>query len=326
MNKKFCAILLCVMCLCSCNKQQTSQDQAENAVAESPVEFADPFVMLDGDTYYAYGTMKCNDGVYVYTSDDLETWTPAGLALDKADSHADVNFWAPEIYKVGDNRYLMYYSADCTINVAESESPLGPFKEVGMKPMIDAKAIDNSLFIDTDGKAYLFFDIFGEGTEFLSVYMAELEDDLTTVKENTITKCIGQSQPWEEGSVNEGSFVTKYGDTYYMTYSGNGYTDPTYGVGVATAKSPYGPWTKYEGNPIFQFPETEKYGKLEGVGHSAMFMDKDGNRRIVFHAHKIPGQQVDPREMYFSTYSFTEGDEPMMQISAEDITKAISNE
>ena len=285
------------------------------------VEFADPFIMLDGDTYYAYGT-RGNRGIEVYTSSDLKEWKHAGLALDINDSYAVRWFWAPEIYKVGD-RYLMYYSADEHICVAEAKSPLGPFVQRDKAPMYTGeKAIDNSLFIDTDGTPYLYFDRFNDG---LNIWVAELDDDLMTIKPSTLRPCIKRSQDWEFEGVNEGSFVTRHGDTYYMTYSGNGYTCPEYGIGVATAPSPLGPWTKSEANPIFQFPLTEKYGRLEGVGHSAMFRDKDGQLRIVFHAHNRPGT-VHPREMYISTVSFTDGDAPRMVISQEDIIKPVAVE
>ena len=285
---------------------------------ECGVEFADPFILLDGDTYYAYGTMG-NRGIEVFTSSDLKHWSHAGLALDKKDSYADRWFWAPEVYRVGD-RYMMYYSADEHICVAEGNSPRGPFVQKDQVPMFTSeKAIDNSLFIDSDGTPYLYFDRFNDG---LNIWVAELEPDLMTIKPSTLRPCIKQSQKWEFEGVNEGSFVTRHGDTYYMTYSGNGYTCPEYGIGVATASSPMGPWTKYDANPVFQFPVTEKYGRLEGVGHSAMFHDKEGNLRIVFHAHKRPGT-VHPREMYISTVSCTGDSVPVMRISSEDIVKAV---
>jgi len=307
-----------VMLMCSCGSD--AQDVSSNIdikPVEEGIEFADPFIMLDGDTYYSYGT-KSDRGIEVYSSDDLKYWTPRGVALDRVDSYADRWFWAPEVYKVGD-RYLMYYTADEHICVAESKSPVGPFTQKEKVPMLPGeKAIDNTLFIDSDGKAYLFFDRFTDG---LNVWVAELEPDMTTLRLNTMTPCIRQSQNWEHDGVNEGSFVIRHGDTYYMTYSGNGYTSPEYGIGVATSKSPAGPWVKYEGNPLLQLPQTKEYGRLEGVGHSAMFRDKEGNLRIVFHAHKCPGT-VHPREMYISTVSFTDGAEPMMRISKENIVKA----
>ena len=52
---------------------------------------ADPFVLYDGGTYYAYGTGSA-DGIPVMTSTDLKNWTPGaggakgGLALHKDDS------------------------------------------------------------------------------------------------------------------------------------------------------------------------------------------------------------------------------------------------
>lgn len=305
----------------SCSKNKAEAEAPDLKPIENGVEFADPFILLDGDTYYAYGTG--DTGIDVYTSDDLVSWTPAGRALDCSDSYGDHWFWAPEIYKVGD-RYLMYYTAEEHVCVAEATSPKGPFRQAEHKPIFGAageKNIDNSLFIDEDGTPYMFFDrLLPEG---LQVNVVKLNDDLLSVAPDAeVVKCIERSQDWEQDAVNEGSFVTKHGDTYYMTYSGNGYTNPGYGIGVATAKSPMGPWTKYEGNPVFQYPANKVLGRLEGVGHSAMFRDKDGKMRIVFHAHKKPGT-VHPREMYVSDVEFSDDAEPVMKISADRMFKCL---
>ena len=280
------------------------------------IDLADPFILLDGDTYYAYGTMG-DRGIEVFTSDDLKEWKHAGLALDKNDSYADRWFWAPEVYKVGD-RYIMYYSADEHVCAAEGKSPLGPFKQKVQAPMLERKSIDNTLFIDSDGKPYMYFCILDGGNK---VWVTELEDDLITVRPGTMTFCIEKSQPWETESVNEGSFVLRHGDKYYLTYSGNDYRNPSYGIAYATSESPTGPWVKYKGNPIFCRPQTKEYGLLEGVGHHAMFRDKAGNLRVAFHAHNKPGV-VHPRQMYISTVTFTDDPEPVMKISSEDIIKA----
>lgn len=73
---------------------------------------------------------------------------------------------------------------------------------------------------------------------------------------------------------------------------------PIYGIGCATADSPLGPWTKYDRNPLLQNP-----GELVGVGRSALFRDKTGNLKIVFHAHKSKGA-IHPREMYITDVRF----------------------
>ena len=74
------------------------------AACARPLTLADPFILLDGGRYYAYGTGRA-DGIAVAVSDDLSTWTPdagraaGGLALHKDDSYGERGFWAPEVYR-----------------------------------------------------------------------------------------------------------------------------------------------------------------------------------------------------------------------------------
>lgn len=302
--------------------QSSKNQQSDNFNSEpAKVPFGDPFILLWEGKYYAYGT-NAKDGISVYVSDDLLTWSvpaevPGGLALNKADVWADRWFWAPEVYHVN-GKFYMYYSADEHICVAVSGSPLGPFKQEIQKPMIEGeKCIDNSLFTDDNGKHYLFFDRFTDG---LNIWVAELEENLLDIRPGTMHQCIKVSQPWEEiwPRVNEGSFVIKRNGIYYMTYSANSYESPFYGIGVATSMNVNGPWIKYEHNPVFQKP-----GSLVGIGHSALFTDKEGKLRIVFHAHNSTSQ-IHPRQMYISTVRFVNGEgKEVMEIDKNYITPVL---
>lgn len=288
--------------------------------AQSPVPLGDPFILLYEGKYYAYGTYA-PDGIAVFVSDDLKTWSVPkeannSLALNKDDVYSDHWFWAPEVYFVN-GRFYMYYSANEHICVATSKSPLGPFKQHIKKPMLeDEKGIDNSLFIDDNGKAYLSFVRFNDGN---NVWIAELEDDLKTIKKETMTKCIRVSQPWEEvwPRVNEGSFIIKHKGIYYMTYSANSYESPFYGVGFATATNIFGPWKKYEGNPILRKP-----GNLVGVGHSALFKDKNGQLRIVFHSHNS-NTKIHPRTMHIGIVYFENENGKYIMKIGDDIINPI---
>ena len=60
---------------------------------------ADPFIMLYHNTYYAYGT-NSDEGIEVYTSNDLREWKLKGLALNKKDVWGERWFWAPEVYEI----------------------------------------------------------------------------------------------------------------------------------------------------------------------------------------------------------------------------------
>ena len=206
----------------------------------------------------------------------------------------------------------MYYTAEEHMCAATSDSPLGPFIQEVKKPMLEGeKTIDNSLFIDDDGTPYLFFDRFNVG---LNIWVAELEEDLITIKKQTLHPCIHVSQEWEKvwPRVNEGAFVTKHNGMYYMTYSANSYESPFYGVGCATTTDIMGEWTKYPDNPLLQKP-----GNLVGVGHSALFRDKKGDLRIVFHAHH-DDKNIHPRKMYIGKVEFKqEGEVDKLYISQE---------
>lgn len=315
------SILICFFCISGIGFVHGNYPVSSLIADPVKVPLGDPFIMLWEGKYYAYGTYA-EDGIAVFVSDDLQRWRVPegarnGLALNKEDVWADRWFWAPEVYHVN-GKFYMYYSADSHICVATSDSPLGPFVQKTQKPMIEGeKSIDNSLFIDSDGKPYLFFDRFNDG---LNIWVAELQENLIDIKVETMRKCIHVSQEWETvwPRVNEGSFVVQHKGIYYMTYSANHYQSPFYGVGVATAPSITGPWTKYEGNPILQKP-----GKLVGVGHSAMFTDKNGQLRIVFHAHNN-SSEVHPRHMYISTVNFKNGNgKEVMAIDENYITPVL---
>lgn len=275
---------------------------SEAESASRKVALADPFILLWNGRYYAYGT-GARDGIAVLESDDLLHWragvgkAAGGLALHKDDVWGGKNFWAPEVYRVGD-RFCMFFTAESHVCAATSSSPLGPFVQQVRQPIIaDECCIDNTLFTDDDGRHYMYYDRFNDGN---NIWVAELEPDLRRLRPGTERKCLCVSQPWERrmGRVVEGCCVIKHNGIYYMTYSANDYRSPFYGIGCATAPSPLGPWVKYDHNPLLQRP-----GELQGVGHGSLFRDKAGKLRIVFHAHHGAGR-IHPRCMYLSDVRF----------------------
>ena len=278
---------------------------AANAIAiggTSKVPFADPYILLDNNKYYAYGTHAGN-GIECYSSDNLREWTFEGLALSSGNTTETRWFWAPEVYNF-DGTYYMYFSANEHLYAATSTSPTGPFIQVGsyqMEPLLGSeKCIDSSVFTDDDGKQYMYFVRFTDGN---CIWSVELADDHITPVEGTLKHCFSVSQAWENvlGRVNEGPNMIKYDGKYYLTYSGNDYQSPNYGVGYATSSKPQGNWSKYTRNPILQ----KGFG-LVGTGHHSLFTDKDGILRMVFHAHNN-STTVHPRLMYIATMKWVNG-------------------
>lgn len=266
--------------------------EAHSTQGDKRIRLADPFILLDNGTYYAYGTHNRN-GIEFYTSEDLKNWRFGGLALHKQDSYGEKWFWAPEVHLV-DGIYYMFYTAEERTCVATSTSPTGPFVQREQKPLIDGyKNIDNTLFIDDDGTPYMFYVRVGKP---FKICIAELNSDLQSIKNECVATCISANQGWERkmGRVNEGPSVFKHEGRYYMLYSGNGYHSKEYGIGYATAKSLKGTWRKSSQNPILQLP-----GALVGTGHGAPFYDKKGRLHYVFHAH-YNYEKIHPRCMYIT--------------------------
>ena len=301
-NNVFC-LLLSGLLLFSCHNNSRSvnaQDNNGNVQADKVgrvldyIPLADPFILYHNNVYYAYGTSS-DEGFEVFLSDNLSEWKKhPEMLLKKDESFGEKWFWAPEVYYNETKRkFYLFYSAEEHICVATSDSPLGPFHQETRKPMFQEKGIDSSLFIDDDGTPYIYFVRFTNGNV---IWVAELEHDWETIKEETLTMCLETADSgWETslGKVNEGGTVLKKDGVYYMLYSANDYRSQDYGVGYATAISPLGPWQKAEGNPILQNPENG----LVGVGHGAYFADKDGKGKYVFHAHHDKAN-VHPRLMH----------------------------
>lgn len=256
---------------------------------------ADPTIFYHKGTYYLYGTGSGNkpNGFKVFTSVDKKNWIDRGHALKEGESFGDKGFWAPQVFEYN-RKFYMAYTASEHIALAEADSPLGPFTQKVIKP-IDAntRMIDPFVFFDS-GKIYLYHVRLQNGNR---IFVAELNDDFSTIKEGTLKECINaSSQPWEDTQnakwkVAEGPTVLKHRSLYYMLYSANDFRNPDYAIGYATAPTPTGPWNKYTGNPII----SRKDVKINGPGHGDVLIDKNGKMLYVLHVHNS-NIMVSPRK------------------------------
>jgi len=265
------------------------------------IYLADPTIFYTKGTYYLYGTggMQFTDGFAVYTSTDLKTWSgPAGVkegyALKRGDAYGDAKFWAPQVFKYR-NKFYMAYAANEHIAIAVSNSPLGPFTQDIFKPLSEeVKQIDPFVFIDDDGRNYLYYVVVANGGN--RIFVAEMNDDLISVKKETAKQCIEATMKWENRdnttwSVTEGPSVIKHKGLYYLIYSANDFKSANYAVGYAVSNSPYGPWQKYEGNPILHKSITGQ----NGSGHGDILKGRNNELFYVFHTHNS-ADKISPRK------------------------------
>ena len=245
---------------------------------------ADPEVLYSNKTkkYYIYSTTDGTPGwgghdFSVFSSENLVDWKDEGKMLDvKGDQvkWATGNAWAPCIIekKVGKAyKYFFYFSAHNPqsnrkeIGVAVSDSPTGPFVDSGAPIITDAdrpkearggQAIDVDVFQDPKtGKFYLYW-----GNGFMAG--AELNDDMLSVKKETITHLTPKGGNLQSWAFREGAYVFYRKGTYYFMWSVDDTGSPNYHVCYGTAKSPLGPITIDENSymVIKQKPEDQIYG------------------------------------------------------------------
>ena len=81
-----------------------------------------------------------------------------------------------------------------------------------------------------------------------------------------------------EGHLIEGPFVTRQQGRYWMFYAGNDFSTPAYGIGVAVADHPLGP---YEKQPDPLLKSTREW---VAPGHASVAPGLDGQPQLFFHA------------------------------------------
>lgn len=282
---KYISVILFIVCGCFTN----SLAQINNKDSVRDIHLADPAMIYYHGVYYLYGTVEknANEGFLVYTSGDMKTWKLSeinnGYALRKGDVYGIANFWAPQVFFYK-KKFYMAYVADENIAIAESKNPAGPFTQKVKQPLTAlVKQIDPFVFIDNNGKKYLYHVRLSGGNK---LFVAEMTDDFSAIKPQTLQQCITATKKWENTAntswpVTEGPSLLKHKNLYYLFYTANDFRNPDYAVGYAISNHPEGPWRKYAGNPII----SKNNIGINGTGHGDFITGKKGNLLYVFHTH-----------------------------------------
>lgn len=91
------------------------------------------------------------------------------------------------------------------------------------------------------------------------------------------TQVLANDLDWE-GHLIEGPWVTRQKDRYYLFYAGNDFSTPAYGIGVAVADHPLGPYVK-QPQPLLKSTKA-----WLAPGHASVAPGLDGEPQLFFHA------------------------------------------
>lgn len=243
---------------------------APRAIAEQPpipafrdVSVHDPSIIRAEDgTYYIYGSHMA-----AAKSRDLISWQQIShdafrhntLFENAAEELKDAltwaqatTFWAPDVQRLNDGRYYYYYCA-CkgdaplsALGVAVSDSPEGPFSDLGIflrsgAPGYDASLLPNVVdphtFLDADGRLWMVYGSYSGG-----IFILEMDADTGFPRPG---QGYGKKLLGKNHSRIEGPYVLYHPQTayYYLFLSFGGLmAKDGYNVRVARSRTPDGPY------------------------------------------------------------------------------------
>ena len=208
----------------------------------------DPAALVYQDKVYLYAGhdeapndfnfYKMNEWL-VYSSSDMKKWDSHPVPLKVTDfKWAKSDAWASQVIE-RNGKFYWYVTVEHgtisgkSIGVAIADNPLGPFKDALGKALITNDMtkfsdiswddIDPTVFIDTDGQAYLFWGNTACHYAKLKENMTEIEGEIHHIKLPNFTEA-----PW----------IHKHNGWYYLSYA---YEFPEK-IAYAMSKSITGPW------------------------------------------------------------------------------------
>ncbi|MCU0408208.1 MAG: family 43 glycosylhydrolase [Bacteroidales bacterium] len=250
----------------------------------------DPTVIRAGDgTFYLYATEDIRN-TPIHKSRDLVNWTLVGTAFKdstRPSFEPKGGLWAPDINYIA-GKYVLYYSMSvwggewtCGVGVAVSDSPEGPFQDMGKLFRSKEIGVQNSIdqfYYEESGKKYLFWG------SFHGIYAIELSDDGLTLKP-------GAEKRQVAGSAYEGTCILKRNGYYYLFASVGTCCEgikSTYTTVVGRSETLFGPYLDKSGRSMSENNhEILIHGneRFVGTGHNSEIVTDDrGDTWLLYHA------------------------------------------
>jgi hypothetical protein len=230
-------------------------------------EAADPAMIRYKDKYILFAS---HSGGYWF-SDDMLKWNYVPI------TSLPIEDYAPDAITINDT---VYYTASAAVRKPFYYTT-DPLRDI-WKPVKDTLPFavwDPNFFQDDDGQRYLYWGC----SNSLPIYGVRLNSKMQAVTESEIFinhnqdkygwEVPGENNELTRSGWNEGAWMTKYNNRYYLQYAAPGTEFKTYADGIYTSDSPLGRF-KYETYSPFSYKPS---GFAGGAGHSSTFQDKYGN-------------------------------------------------
>ncbi|GAA2274295.1 glycoside hydrolase family 43 protein [Glycomyces scopariae] len=283
------AVMFAAAALSPAADPSPSPVQADNPIVQT-IYTADPAPLVHNGRVYLY-TGHDEDGSTwftmkewrVWSSDDMVNWTDHGSPLNiDTFAWARQDAWAGQaVERNGKFYWYVPVVNDATgrmaIGVAVADSPTGPFRGAIGRPLVENGEIDPTVFIDTDGQAYLYWGNPNLWYVKLNADMVSYSGSATRIQLTTQgfgTRPGGTDRPT---LYEEGPWVYKRGSLYYMVFAAQCCSEF---IAYSTAPGPTGPWT-YRGTIM-----PTQGGSF--TNHAGV-IDFEGSSYFFYHNGALPG-------------------------------------
>ncbi|PAX06733.1 glycoside hydrolase 43 family protein [Sphingomonas lenta] len=276
--------------------EYSGADPAQRRRPPGPGEYANPVlsgfhpdphtIRVGEDFYLVTSTFTYFPGLPIFRSRDLVNWTQIGNAIDRP---GQLDFtglglsrgvFAPAMAHHAGTFYIVNTCVDCGGNyVIMASDPAGPWSDpVWIK---DVGGIDPSLFIESDGSAWLLNNDAPVGEPLYEGHRAIWirRFDLKTLR------TIGPAKMIVNGGVDistkpiwvEGPHIFRHEGRYYLSAAEGG-TAVGHSQTVYRAERPEGPWTAYP-RPILTQRDLDpaRPDPITSAGHAALFTTPKGD-------------------------------------------------
>jgi len=274
-------------------------------------DFPDPEVLQAGSTFYAYSTSSSPGRVpYATAAAAAGPWTVRGDALPQKPSWVGSGgFWAPDVSRRADGRYLMYFTGPSVaagrmcLGAALADSPAGPFVPTSASPLVcnagEGGDIDPSSFVDGNGARYLLYKNDGNaiGQPTIIWLQPTAADGITFT--GARRELLRNNRPEDQGVI-EAPVMVRRASQYVLFFSAGVYTNGGYHTSYATSGALTGPYTRAY-RPLLTTASLD--GAVNGPGGADVVGD-----RIFFHGHLSAGG----RGMYTAALGWA-GDYPVVR-------------
>lgn len=316
---------------------------ATPAFAKNPViqtSFTpDPAPYVHNDTVYLFVGHDEDDALYfkmkdwqLFSTTDMLNWTYRGTPMSTATfgwAKQGDNAWASQAVE-RDGKWYWYICAEDTtahlhgIGVGVADRPEGPYTDAIGCPLVpgDWGFIDPTVFIDDDGRAYIFWGNNGLWYAELNPDMISLAGEVTPVAGLDDPACFGpqvMKMDYQAGErrmktgYEEGPWVFRRNGLYYLVYAAGGVPEH---MAYSTSESIHGPW-KYCGR-IMDEPEgsfTIHGGSVEIGGRNFMF----------YHNGKLPNGGGFRRSTAIEEFEWDGDRIPVIPLTKDGVTRPLRN-